>query len=63
MKFEDAIMLKEGSILMLGNEAIARGALEGGMGLAEAKAFLERLGKSNVELLWLRRNSIKTSFT
>ena len=36
MKFEDTITLKEGSILMLGNEAIARGALEGGMGLAAA---------------------------
>jgi len=36
MKFEDTLLLKKGTALMLGNEAIARGALEGGMGLAAA---------------------------
>ncbi|RLG79151.1 MAG: indolepyruvate ferredoxin oxidoreductase subunit alpha [Thermoprotei archaeon] len=36
MKFKDLIKLTQGKYLLLGNEAIARGALEGGLGYASA---------------------------
>jgi indolepyruvate ferredoxin oxidoreductase alpha subunit len=36
MRFKDTLRISDGLVFLLGNEAIARGALEGGIGLASA---------------------------